>query len=51
MKITQKNITIVTETHENGQLSYRQFWVDGKLHRLDGPVYESWYQNVLRQGA
>ena len=45
MKITQKNVTIVTETHLNGQLRYREFRVDGKLHRLDGPAYEFWHEN------
>jgi hypothetical protein len=45
MKVTQKNVTIITDTHQNGQLSYRQFWVDGKCHRLDGPAVESWNKN------
>jgi antitoxin component YwqK of YwqJK toxin-antitoxin module len=45
MKITQKNVTIITDTHPNGQLHYRQFRVDDRLHRLDGPACESWHQN------
>lgn len=45
--LTQRNVTIETTFHPDGQVKRRSFLVDGKNHRdpKDGPAFESFYEN------
>ena len=31
--------------YENGQLSSQEYWLNGQLHRKDGPAFEKFYEN------
>ena len=31
--------------HDNGQLTYKAYFINDKLHRLDGPAYQTFHDN------
>ena len=31
--------------YKNGNICYKEYWVNGKRHRLEGPAYISYYEN------
>lgn len=37
--------TVERDYYDNGQLLFERYWIDGKLHRLDGPAIRCWGGN------